>query len=154
MQIREAQAEDLGAINEVIRAAVMSWSLPDRVKRLSMNSHCYDELDLRHYHFLVAEQERHVVGVAAVDTDLHHLDQQSALILHGMYVLPQHHGEGIGTALFEAAENYIKESGVNGMLVRAQKDATGFFEHCGMHRLAITDEERDYANRYWKALTD
>lgn len=152
MHIRQAGAQDLGAINEVIRAAVMSWDLPERVKRLSMDSYCYHELDLRHFHFLVAESGEQLLGIAAIDDDIISINEQSSLTLHGLYVRPDYHRRGIGAQLFAASEDYAKRAGTQGLLVKAQKDAVNFFEKQGMQKLTVHDQDRDYANRYWKRL--
>ena len=64
--LREASKADLVAINQVIDAAIMTWKLPERVKRLSLPSYHYKEHDLQHIKLIVAEDDKqNIIGVAA-----------------------------------------------------------------------------------------
>ena len=64
--IRPAGQADLEAINRVIEAAVMTWHLPDRVKRLSLPAYRYDSVDLVHLDIVLAEDSRqNIIGIAA-----------------------------------------------------------------------------------------
>jgi GNAT superfamily N-acetyltransferase len=76
---------------------------------------------------------------------------QSGLLLHGLYVDPLYHGEGIGGRLLDAALEMVRERGMDGLLVKAQPDAVGFFQAMGMARLPVRDRERDYPHRFWRA---
>ena len=128
----------------------MGWNLPERIKRLSLSSYRYTQLNFQHMQVKVAEQEGEVVGVAAWETDTEALgDKQQGLLLHGLYVHPQHQHNGIGSRLCRAAKQAVNEYGYDGMLVRAQADADGFFLSQGMQRLPIEDPHRHYANRFW-----
>ena len=55
ISLRPATLDDLPAINRVIEAAVMTWDLPERVKRLSLPSYRYDAFDFDHLQMVVAE---------------------------------------------------------------------------------------------------
>lgn len=155
--IRSGQAIDLPAINGVVERAVMSWRLPERVKRLALPSYRYRVQDLRHQRLLVAElPEIGIAGVAALEeADPRELPCAcTGLLLHGLYVDPTWQGRGIGTRLLQAACAACRESGHHGLLIKAQPDAAAFFEARGMLRLAVKDPERDYPYRYWKAVHD
>ena len=66
IDIRPAWQADLEAINRVIEAAVMTWHLPDRVKRLSLPCYRYDNVDLDHLDIVLAEDGRqNIIGIAA-----------------------------------------------------------------------------------------
>lgn len=156
LHIRRATLADLDGINQVIEAAIMTWKLPERVKRLSLSSYRYNELDFKHLDFLVAENDAHaIVGVAAWEEaatrDLPH--QQKGMLLHGIYVAPDYHHQGVGQQLFQQVEHEIQQQGYNTLLVKAQADADGFFLAQGMQRLSIANDKRDYANRFWKRLS-
>ena len=151
--VRRAEKKDLDEINRVIEAAIMTWKLPERVKRLSLSSYRYTEFDFEHLDMVVAEDTSHnVIGVAAwEEADVRDtLSGQAALLLHGIYVEPscQHHG--IGKNLFQIAEQASQEKQYHGLLVKAQAGAEGFFQAMGMRRLPIENEQKDYANRFWK----
>jgi hypothetical protein len=65
VQIRSADKVDLDAINRVIEAAVMSWQLSERVRRLALPVYRYSTVDLAYLDAVVAE-DRHgqLAGVA------------------------------------------------------------------------------------------
>ena len=155
--VRPAQLADLDDINRVIEAAVMSWDLAERVKRLSLFSYRYTEVDFDHLEMVVADHETQgVIGVAAWETaeDKDAPPGKAALLLHGIYVTPSMHGQGLGQRLFRFAENAVQQHQVQGLLVKAQAGANGFFVAQGMQRLADEDSSSRYANRFWKSATE
>ena len=156
IHIRPVVETDLDALNRVIEAAVMTWAVPERVKRLSLPVYRYTSQDLAHLEIVLAEdQQGRVVGVAAWEE----ADPKDApagrrgLLLHGIYVDPSLHRQGIGGRLFSAAEAAVCQSRCDGLLVKAQQDATDFFTSRGMCRLDVDEPLRQYANRLWKDLT-
>lgn len=157
VKIRPAKKTDLDAINHVIESAVMSWRLPGRVKRLSLPSYRYDALDFNHLEMVVAEiANQHIAGVAAWeqadtrDTPNDH----TALLLHGIYVDPEYQRQGIGRHLYKTAERAARKHQYDGILVKAQSGASGFFISQRMNRLQIEDLRRDYVNRFWKTIKE
>lgn len=157
LNLRPARLEDLDAINQLIQAAVMTWDLPERVKRLSLSSYCYTELDFKHLDMQLAEDEQgRIVGIAAWeaadprDTP----GNRTALLLHGLYVHPTCYRMGIGSRLFQAVQQAVKQQGYEGLLVKAQEDAGEFFAARGMTRLPVEDSARHYANRFWQDVLE
>lgn len=155
VRIRPAQAGELAAINGVIERALMAWQLPERVKRLVLPSYRYGEHDLAFLHIVVAEDAMHqIAGVAAwEEAEAHDLPQgRRGLLLHGIYVDPARQRQGIGGRLLEAARAAASSGGFDGLLVKAQADANGFFAARGMNRLPVEDADRDYPHRYWQPV--
>jgi N-acetylglutamate synthase-like GNAT family acetyltransferase len=155
MNIRPARLEDLDAINRVIESAVMTWNLPERVKRLSLSSYRYNEMDFKHLDMIVAEDtSQNIIGVAAwEEADKKDLPEgKSGLLLHGIYVDPRHHHRGTGKQLLRYAEQAAQQKDDDGVLVKAQADAEGFFIKQGMQRLPVENAKREYANRFWKEV--
>jgi GNAT superfamily N-acetyltransferase len=153
VRVRPAGPADLDAVNRVVEAALMTWNLPERVKRLSLPSYRYTEADQRHLEMVVAEDRQHtVIGVAAWEAaDARDAPEgRSALLLHGIYVHPGHRRRGVGRRLFEAAQAAVRIHDCDGLLVKAQKDANGFFLALGMQPLEAVDASRDYTNRFWQ----
>ena len=155
VHLRQARVEDLAGLNGVIERAVMTWHLAERVKRLSLPSYRYHPHDLDHLHIVVAEDAEHaIIGVAACEAasprDLP--AGKHGLLLHGLYVDPLHLRRGVGTRLLDAALAAAQAQGFDGLLVKAQADANGFFEKQGMHRLPVDDPARDYPHRFWKTV--
>jgi len=154
IHLRSATSADLPAVNAVIEAAVMNWQLPERVKRLAMSSYRYNLDDLTHLDIIVAEVDHSLVGVAAYEpadkADLP--DASQGLLLHGLYVHPDSQHQGIGTRLLKAIEQQIIRQHLDGLLVKAQSSAIGFFEAHGLTPLPSINPERDYQHRYWKSV--
>ena len=152
--IRPADSKALDELNRVIEAAVMSWKLPERVKRLSLPSYRYTAQDFIHLDMAVAaDTQQNIIGIAAWEpADARDTPAgRSALLLHGIYVHPAHHRRGIGRELFMAAEHAVREHRYDGLLVKAQEDASGFFISQGMNRLQVEDTSRHYPHRFWKS---
>ena len=154
-RLRTGTADDLDAVNAIIESAVMTWNLPERVKRLSMPSYRYDVHDLEHLDVIVAESAAgNLIGVAtwepaeSGDTP----EQQQGLLLHGLYVDPEFHHRGIGNRLLEAALEAGRQGGFDGLLVKASKDAQRFFAAKGLQRLSV-QKTGDYPHRYWFDFT-
>ncbi len=149
--IRSADKTDLDAINHIIEAAIMTWELPERVKRLSLTSYLYTNLDFDHLEMVVAQDVRQsIIGLAAweqadaKDTP----SERTGLALHGIYVDPSRHHQGIGRQLFRHAQQAVRKYHCDGLLVKAQRDAKGFFISQGMNRLPVEDHSRQYENRF------
>lgn len=152
VRLRPARSDDLDALNGVIERAVMTWNLAERVKRLSLPSYRYHAHDQLHLHIVVAEDASGaIVGVAAWEPasprDLP--ADTRGLLLHGLYVDPAHVGRGIGSQLLDAAAAAARAQGFDGLLVKAQADANGFFAARGLQHVAVADPLRDYPHRYW-----
>ena len=151
IDIRPAGQADLEAIKQVIEAAVMTWHLPDRVKRLSLPAYRYDSMGLVHLDILLAEDSRqNIIGIAARE----HRESRAGskeLSLHGIYVDPLHHRQGIGSKLFRVVEEGVRKHVFNGLLLKAQQGSNGFFISQGMQRLQADDPLHQYANRFCKS---
>jgi len=131
----------------------MGWDLPERVKQLSVSSYYYHEYDFEHFRIVVAEIGTEIVGVVAWEMQPILIQgDKKALVLHGIFINPKSQGKGIGSQLFQMAVDAARKEGCDGLLVRAQKDAEGFFIRMGMRKLDVIDDRRDYAHRYWKPL--
>ncbi len=155
--LRRGTAADLPAVNHIIEAAVMSWRLAERVKRLSLPSYRYDAADLMHLTLWLVEDtgaEREVVAVAGWEpADAADLPAEAAgLLLHGLYVRPERHGQGVGQRLLKFVEHHAAETGYGGVLVKAQVEAIGFFQQHGYWDLPVADSERHYMYRMWKNI--
>ena len=152
VHLRPARSDDFDALNGVIERAVMTWNLAERVKRLSLPSYRYHAHDQLHLHIVVAEDADHaIVGVAAWEPasprDLP--AEQNGLLLHGLYVDPARQHRGIGSRLLAAAADAARAQGLDGVLVKAQADANGFFAARGLQHMPVADPLRDYPHRYW-----
>lgn len=153
--IRPMQRGDLDSVNAIVKACVMEWGLPERVKRLSLSSYQFTVLDLEHFSTVVAvTTDNEIIGVAAWE-HAHSNDlpsDQHGLLLHGLYVNPHNQLHGIGRRLITTALEDARSQGLDGILVKAQSDAISYFQSQGFTRLPVENSERDYPHRWWKAL--
>jgi len=135
----------------------MTWQLPERVKRLSLPSYRYNELDFEHLRVVVATGAKgQVLGVAAWEpAETRDCPAgKTGLLIHGLYVDPAAQHQGIGSALLDTALEAVREADVDGLLVKAQADAVEFFLRKGLRPLPVEDQARHYANRLWRPLLD
>lgn len=153
--LRKAEHRDLGEINNLIAAAMDTWRLADRVKRLSLPLYEYDRQDFEHLHVIVAETGKSTIaGIAAIEAaDASECPRgHNAALLHGIYVDPLRHCNGIGTCLLQHMQTIASSKSFDALLVKANPEATSFFETRGFKRFPVEDPLRDYPNRYWKSF--
>jgi GNAT superfamily N-acetyltransferase len=155
--LRPANPDDLAAVNAVIERAVMTWKLPERVKRLAMSTYLYNAHDLEHLHLVLAEDHAAAtVGVAAWEPAAARdcPPGRRGLLLHGLYVDPERQRHGVGVGLLSAAAASAREQGYDGLLAKAQAEAEDFFRRRGLRQLEVEDAGRDYPHRFWFDLTN
>lgn len=155
ISIRKAKASELKVVNDIIRACALGWNLPDRVKRLTVSSYQYNNFDFEHFEIFVAiDTSNRVVGVAALEeiNTLNIPEEQSGLLLHGLYVDPAFQNQSIGQRLLQFSLQRVKSEELDGLLVKAQIDANRFFEKQGFKHLPIIDGDKDYPHRWWKKI--
>lgn len=155
LDIRKAEAVDLDSINALIGAAINTWQLSDRIKRISLPLYRYENDDLEHQHIVVAESDPlGLVGVAAIEAaDAAESPWAiNAALLHGLYVDPRQHRSGLGSLLLGHMETLASALGFDGLLVKAQREAAAFFEARGYEKLPVEDYSRNYPHRYWKSF--
>ena len=154
LEIRRADSDDLDCINQIITAAVMNWDLPERVKRLSLPTCIYNDIDLRHYHVYLAIQQKQPIATLVLDNESVNMPgNKVATLIHGLYVHPDQQTRGIGRSLMQIAEQQATLKNADTLMVKAQKSAEGFFLRMGMQKLDIENENRDYPGRYWKSVS-
>jgi GNAT superfamily N-acetyltransferase len=150
-EIHELSVDALAAVNAVIAAAIETWDVAPRVKRLALPTYQYREDDFNHLHLLGAWREGRLAGFVSLEpADPDDVPgDHSALLVHGLYVLPDLHGQGIGGRLVESAKATARRLGYTGLLVKAERSAVGFFERQGLELLPVVNHARDYPYRLW-----
>jgi predicted N-acetyltransferase YhbS len=147
--LRDLDPSDLAEANSVIAAAIQTWDMAPRVKRLALASHQYREHDFQHLAFIGAFEGNRLLGLIALEPVEPEtgMRAQAAMLIHGLYVSPDWHSVGIGSRLVERAEKMARDQGFAGLMVRAEKRAKTFFQARGFAPLPIEDEQRDYPHR-------
>ncbi|WP_018863244.1 GNAT family N-acetyltransferase [Thioalkalivibrio sp. ARh3] len=150
--LRPACREDLEAINQLVAEAIEDWPLPDRVRRLALPAYRYTEADLMFLSAVVYEGAGQVVGVATWESaEARELSdgEVTGLLLHGLYVARTARGTGVGRQLVAACQEAARAAGADGVLVKAQTSAAGFFARVGFQSVPVRDRDRDFEQRYW-----
>ena len=96
-----------------------------------------------HQFVLVAEDDGRVVGFC-IGGRSRSPDDRFAGEVYAIYVLPEHHGRGIGRALLEAAAKELADRGFASMIIwvlRENAPSRRFYERMG--GLHVRDEERE-----------
>lgn len=151
--IRQAKESELKVINDIIKACVFAWNLPDRVKRLTFGSYQYNRYDLEHFDIFVSiNASKQIVGVAALEAinTIELPEGQTGLLLHGLYVDPEFQNQTIGQQLLQFSFQRVKSEQLDGLLVKAQVDANHYFKKQGFEHLPVMDADKDYPHRWWK----
>ena len=149
MIIVKGALEDLDLINQVIDDAVMSWPLSERNKRLSVPILSYDQQDFTEYRFILGKEAGQVVGAAAWNAQtLLSTPSGNGYLLHGLYIASAYQGRGFGTVMLRNVLLLSQMQGADGLLVKAQRPAVKFFEHCGMVLLPA-ENPNDYPYQFW-----
>lgn len=154
--IRPAEIRELDVLNRVVELAIMGWELPERVKRLALPSYRYTAFDLQHMELLLAEgPDKSALGLVAWEQadNQETLAGETAILLHGIFVVPSYQHQGIGSQLLHAVEEAARTANFSGILIKAQSDAIGFFHAQGYSQLQTANPARDYPNRYWKSIS-
>lgn len=151
MTLRPGGLGDLDAVNRIITRAIGTWNVSERVKRLSLPVYHYQGEDLEHLELLMAMNGDEPVAVAAWEpAEPKQMPAgKTGLLLHGLYVDPDVARCGIGSSLLAACRDAAEQQGFDGVLVKATRDAVGFFERSSLARLPVLREGRDYDLRYW-----
>jgi GNAT superfamily N-acetyltransferase len=148
------ETDRLHEANRIIEQCVMSWNLPDKVKRLSLPGYRYKAEDLDYLMiFAAVDNNDQQLGVVALEYDLSVTlpGKRNGLLLHGLYVEPAFQGQGLGKTMTDFALTQSLEQGFGGIWVKAQADANDFFAKAGFEKLPIIDPARDYPHRWWKS---
>lgn len=131
----------------------MGWDLPERVKRLTLSSYRYLPHDLDHIELILATlPDGEITGVAAWEPARYQdlPDNKTGILLHGLYVAPRYQHQGFGSYLLDAALEAARSKNRDGLLVKAQADAIGFFQSQGFCHLPVDNTSRDYPHKWWK----
>lgn len=151
---RAATPADLDAVNAVVDDAVANWGVADRVRRLASPLLRYRAFDLEHMDVVVTcESNGGVIALAAWERAgcADAPTERSALLLHGLYVAARAQRRGVGGALLERALGAAGAQALDGVVLRAWREAEGFFLAHGFTALGAPDAG-PVCGRLWRAL--
>lgn len=133
IQIRPYRSADAEAVSEIIRTTMrisnsadytperlqplIDYFSPAKVEQINQTRTC-----------LVAEEAGEILATAGLE------DNE----LVTFFVLPQHQGRGIGSALLQALEEAARQQGIDEIVVDASITGTPFYERHGYRRTGHT----------------
>ena len=140
---------DLTAINQVVTSAAMAWPKSERVKRLVLPVLNYTAEDFNYYKFLLCKDRGQCVGIAVLDIEMPvETARGTGRLLHGLYVTPAEQGRGQGQLLLKKTLDLAASVGADGLVVKAERVAIGFFEHCGLQLLPASGPA-EHPYQFW-----
>jgi N-acetylglutamate synthase-like GNAT family acetyltransferase len=155
IKLRGADPSDLHSINSLIAAAIGTWRLADRVKRISLPLYRYHAHDLQDMQIVVAHcGDGEILGSAALEQAYtsNMFDGLPTSLLHGIYVAPNLHRNGVGSRLLEKIETLARYQGIEALLVKARPEAISFFSARGFGKLSTRDDREEYPHQFYKLL--
>jgi GNAT superfamily N-acetyltransferase len=149
---RSARAE----VNAIIAAAIDSWPLPARLRRLATPVLAYREDDFDAYAIALVRAtgpSDSAFGVVARCFEITPADE-SYLFVHGLYLLPVLQRRGVGRQLLRQLEGEAAAAGARGVLIKAERVALPFFLRAGYTQLGPDAAlGGDYPYRCWRELS-
>jgi len=155
ISVHEATASDLHTVNGIITESIVSWGLPDRVRRLATPSLTYNESDLKHMSVIfLINADGSGIAMAAWEeaSGLDVPENTKEFLIHGLYVVPACQQRGLGTRLIELVANRISHRKSGGMTVRAWRDSVAFFLSRGFAPIKPDSSTDTYPQRLWRSL--
>jgi len=138
--ITALNADNLPAINEVIRSAISAWPLPPRLRRLATPILTYDQTDMDAYQFFGWHSDP-----SAPNLKLQGICAWNTTVVHGLYVRADQQAHGIGRLLLKATSHASKMEGATSLLIKAQRVSASYFQHLGLVKV---DDLNDYPYTY------
>jgi GNAT superfamily N-acetyltransferase len=126
--IRRGEPDDATAIADVFAASLESLTFLPRLHTVEEHRRFINEIVPRDHEIWVAEGRNGVVGLAALGTDT----------LGHLYVHPDEHGRGIGSALL-AKTKELRPEGFTLWTFQQNEGACRFYERHGLRAIRFTD---------------
>jgi N-acetylglutamate synthase-like GNAT family acetyltransferase len=126
VSIREARRDEARALTELAIRSKASWGYDAAFMARARDDMRVSEHDLRHSYTLVAEDGGVLCGYAMT-----FLQGESA-VLRDLFIEPTHFRRGLGTELFARALEYARANNAQRLVLHADPNARGFYEHLGM----------------------
>lgn len=159
LTLARAEQEDLGVIEQIIAASISAWPAPDRLKRCVLPVLVYRVADLLDHEVIWVRRGVEPIAVAAWELDGDRPDPEAgtSTLLHGLFVVADAQRHGVGEGLQAMIAQRAARVGFNGLHVKAERFATGYFEGHGYHRLSPADQpdaHESYPYWFWQSCAE
>lgn len=119
MIIREMKKTDISACGGILMSVYNNELWQCRWTKETAESYLMDFFEHKKFVGYVAEEENIVVGALFAHEKIWW--NNSEVFIEEMFVIPERQGKGIGTALLNKTEEYIKEKGLAGITLTTNK---------------------------------
>lgn len=152
LEIRLADTDDISTIGylaqqiwPVAYKEILSPEQLEYMLKLMYSPEALKEQMNMQHRFLIAELAGNPVGFASYSS----INDEGAYRLHKLYVLPEFHGKGLGTALLDFITEEIISHGATTLRLNMNRNnkAKNFYERTGF--LIIKEEDIDIGNNYF-----
>ena len=133
MIIKEANIRDAETLTRIAFKAKRFWNYPEEYFEIWR-----DELTLSSEYILknsvfVAYENKHIIGFYSIVYNTENFYSGKVLVEKGfwlehIFVLPDHHQNGVGKELIKHAINYSKKNGINSLKIFVDPFAEGFYK--------------------------
>ncbi|MEM7243957.1 MAG: GNAT family N-acetyltransferase [Acidobacteriota bacterium] len=127
--LRPAVPDEVGVLTEIAREAKRSRGYPEEWLALWWDELSFTTDTLKEQEVTVAEIDGRQVGVVAL------MLKEDDADLDDLWVLPEHHGSGVGSRLFEEAVAQARRHGVSSLRIVSDPDAEEFYLRRGAVRV-------------------
>lgn len=121
MNIRAFRQDDLSRCAEIMMAVYNNPLWQCRWETEAAKAYLKDYADAARFIGYVAEEEQQVVGAVLAHEKIWW--NNSEVFIDEMFVLPDHQGKGVGTALLKTLEGYVEEHGLAGFTLTTNRYA-------------------------------
>ena len=131
VKIRKAGYDDLEQICDIYTEAFNGITSPS-------SRQWWNILDNDHYHYYVAEQEGHIIGVASMITINKLIRGGNRIALIEDVAVSKNAGaRGIGTMLIEKLKDLAIEKKCYKTILNCSEENIGFYEKCGFYQKEV-----------------
>jgi GNAT superfamily N-acetyltransferase len=130
MTIRPADAAQAELLSDLAFRAKAHWGYDEAFMAACRDELTYPPELVGAGGFAVAETDGRIRGFYALAKA-----SPSTMELDALFVDPDHIGTGIGSALLDHALASCADAGLDRLIVQADPNATGFYEHAGAVRI-------------------
>jgi GNAT superfamily N-acetyltransferase len=124
-RIRSAEASDAPALTAIAQAAKKNWGYPEAWLEAWIPALTITPEYVAAHTVTVAERDGVPVGFSGLCDAGTHWD------LDHLWVLPEHHGHGLGRRLLDLMLEEVRARRPGALRIEAEPFAVGFYEHCG-----------------------
>lgn len=138
MPVRQFKETDAIIVSKIISRCLFEVSAPFYPKKILKNvSNFYSPEEAvsaaKTKKFLIYEQDNQILGSARLEIETGHIG--------GVFVDPEHNGQGIGSQLMSELEEFARENGLKKTSLGSSLNAVSFYERLGYQKGKLIEDK-------------